>query len=99
VAAGGSALVTLRDCAASASMRWRDGDGAGVGAAGGGLNCANFRHFPGQFVQLIYQLSIFRQGECHFRIWFAQQTFEPVQVGGGRRGRPRGRLREEALRP
>ena len=46
VAAGGSALVTLRDCAASASMRWGDGDGAGVGAAGGGLNCANFGIFP-----------------------------------------------------
>jgi len=57
-----------------------------------------FRHFPGYFEQLIYQLSIFRQGECNFRIWFAQQPFEPVQFGGGRRERPRG-LREEALRP
>jgi len=30
VAAGVSALVTLRDCAALASMRWGNGDGAGV---------------------------------------------------------------------
>ena|GEM_PF-4822343 len=41
-AAGESSLVMLRDCAASASTRWADGDGSGVGAAGGGLNCANF---------------------------------------------------------
>ena len=46
MAAGGSALVTLRDRAALASMRWGDGDGAGVGMAGGGLNCANFGIFP-----------------------------------------------------
>mgnify|MGYP005991620113 CR=1 FL=1 len=45
-AAGGSALVTLRDCAASAWVRLGDGDGTGVGAAGGGLNCANFGIFP-----------------------------------------------------
>ena len=53
------------------------------------IELRKFRHFPGQFVQLIYQLSIFRQGECNFRIWFAQQPFEPVQVGGGR-GAPGG---------
>ena len=51
------------------------------------IELRKFRHFPGQFVQLIYQFSILRQGECNFRIWFAQQTFEPVQVGGGRRRR------------
>jgi len=63
------------------------------------IELRKFWHFPGQVVQLIYQLSIFPQGECHSRIWFAQQTFEPVQVGGGRGGAPRWRLREEALRP
>ena len=98
MAAGGSALVTLRDCAASASMRWGDGDGAGVGVAGGGLNCANFGIFP---VNL-----------CNGSISSASSGKESVIFGSGLRSSPSspcnsakvaggapGGLREEALRP
>ena len=45
-AAGGFVGHASLTCAASASTRWADGDALGVGAAGGGLNCANFGIFP-----------------------------------------------------
>ncbi len=62
------------------SLRSPWGEVARVPAAG--FRCGRwwgklreFWHFPGQLMQLIYQLRIFGQGEHDFRIGFAQQAF------------------------